>query len=273
MSSAGGRQCTQCGAVRPIDDFPFKSAATATRHSRCRECTREASRLHYAANRSAYRERNRRNNPRQRFAAEQRVIELLRNSGCAVCGETDVVVLEFHHRRPAERVANISDMITNRSSVARIETEIAKCDMLCANCHQRLTALGRKVHYKLAQPENPESLHKGWRAMPVLRNGRIVLEQLEACGCVDYGINDPLVLQFDHRERKTTTVSWIVSAGWSARRLAEEMSKCDIRCANCHRRRTAQLAGWSRLSSGQVWQRDLGPAPGHEGTGGKRSAP
>jgi hypothetical protein len=51
------------------------------------------------------------------------------------------------------------------------------------------------------------------------------------------------------------------------------MSKCDIRCANCHRRRTAQLAGWSRLSSGQVWQRDLGPAPGHEGTGGKRSAP
>jgi hypothetical protein len=34
--------------------------------------------------------------------------------------------------------------------------------------------------------------------------------------------------------------------GW---RLNCKIGKCDVRCANCHRRRTAHQLGWSTLSA------------------------
>ena len=56
--------------------------------------------------------------------------------------------------------------------------------------------------------------------------------------CLDCGVADPLVLQFDHRSPKTRDIGWFVSSGSPAQRVAEELEKCDVRCANCHRRRT-----------------------------------
>jgi hypothetical protein len=40
-----------------------------------------------------------------------------------------------------------------------------------------------------------------------------------------------------------------VIARWSWSRLAAEIGKCDIVCANCHRMRTARRAGWSEYLS------------------------
>ena len=57
--------------------------------------------------------------------------------------------------------------------------------------------------------------------------------------CVDCGETDPVVLEFDHREKEQKQFN-IGEGGRHASipRLLEEMNKCDIRCANCHRRRT-----------------------------------
>lgn len=49
------------------------------------------------------------------------------------------IVLEFDHRDRNEKAENISNLILN-ASWERIETEIKKCDVLCANCHRRKTA-------------------------------------------------------------------------------------------------------------------------------------
>ncbi len=67
--------------------------------------------------------------------------------------------------------------------------------------------------------------------------------------CVDCGEADPTVLDFDHRERGTkmaTANELIRAADWDG--LLAEIAKCDVRCANCHRRRTARQFGWSRLT-------------------------
>ena len=56
--------------------------------------------------------------------------------------------------------------------------------------------------------------------------------------CVDCGENDIIVLEFDHRADKSENVSRAVSQGWSWKRIMTEINKCDVRCRNCHVRRT-----------------------------------
>jgi uncharacterized membrane protein len=64
---------------------------------------------------------------------QQYVLDVLERSACIDCGERDPVVLDFDHR-DAKR-ANVS-LLARRSGVARLEAEIARCDVRCANCHR-----------------------------------------------------------------------------------------------------------------------------------------
>jgi hypothetical protein len=63
--------------------------------------------------------------------------------------------------------------------------------------------------------------------------------------CVDCGQNDPILLEFDHvRGVKRKQVSRLVSEGRDLRIIQAEIDKCDVRCAYCHRRKTARELGW-----------------------------
>lgn len=73
---------------------------------------------------------------------------------------------------------------------------------------------------------------------------RWLYEYLLTNPCVDCSESDPVVLEFDHFENKEFNVSWAVSYGLSLERIAEEVKKCEVRCANCHRRKTARDFGW-----------------------------
>ena len=67
----------------------------------------------------------------------------------------------------------------------------------------------------------------------------VLAEYKAAKGCVDCGEKDPVVLDFDHRD--PTLKSFNVSMGaavYSRANLMKEVEKCDVRCANCHRRIT-----------------------------------
>jgi hypothetical protein len=55
---------------------------------------------------------------------------------CKYCGENHPAVLQFHHRDPQEKEFNVSAFIYHqKGGLKRLEAEIAKCDILCANCH------------------------------------------------------------------------------------------------------------------------------------------
>jgi Zn finger protein HypA/HybF involved in hydrogenase expression len=64
--------------------------------------------------------------------------------------------------------------------------------------------------------------------------------------CVDCGQSDLAVLDFDHLRDKRANVSTLVQSGVSWDSLADEIAKCDVRCANCHRRRTARNGRYYR---------------------------
>jgi len=74
------------------------------------------------------------------------------------------------------------------------------------------------------------------------RNRRFIIEYLSDHPCVDCKEIDPVVLEFDHvRGTKVDTISNLAFRYTSSlRRIREEMKKCEVRCANCHRRRHAR---------------------------------
>lgn len=73
------------------------------------------------------------------------------------------------------------------------------------------------------------------------RNRSLVREYLEKHPCVDCGEANPLVLEFDHvTDNKLGDVSTMAGQGFRWKRIADEMAKCEVRCANCHRRKTYQ---------------------------------
>lgn len=54
------------------------------------------------------------------------------------CGEARVACLQFDHLK--DKKFNVADMPGKGLSKLRIEEEIAKCEVLCANCHAVKTA-------------------------------------------------------------------------------------------------------------------------------------
>lgn len=67
-----------------------------------------------------------------------------------------------------------------------------------------------------------------------------LFEYLSTRKCIDCGEKDPVVLDFDHinPENKFKPVSKMMSGHCSWNSLLIEINKCEIRCANCHRRKT-----------------------------------
>lgn len=57
---------------------------------------------------------------------------------CSGCGESDIRCLDYHHTDPENKVDNISRLVTQRVRDDLILAEIAKCVLVCANCHRKL---------------------------------------------------------------------------------------------------------------------------------------
>jgi 5-methylcytosine-specific restriction endonuclease McrA len=54
---------------------------------------------------------------------------------CVICGYSGYFgALEFHHREPAQKSFGLSERGMTRS-IERLRAELAKCVLLCSNCH------------------------------------------------------------------------------------------------------------------------------------------
>ena len=65
-----------------------------------------------------------------------KVFQIRYQGRCVKCGNTDYRVLDFDHIDPSTKIDSISGLVSRGSAWWRIEEELAKCQLLCANCHR-----------------------------------------------------------------------------------------------------------------------------------------
>jgi hypothetical protein len=164
--------------------------------------------------------------------------DYLASHPCTDCGEHDPVVLEFDHLDRKD--ASLSQLKADGWSTKRLEREIALCEVVCVNCHRRRTAR-RGKSWRL----DPGTIENDPTLLPAEKRNMMLIREVFADGrCVDCGLADFLVLEFDHIGEKRGNVIALAKRGCGVKTLDLEISRCQIRCANCHRRRT-RLA-WDR---------------------------
>lgn len=131
------RRCGRCNTEKPLDEFAWRRKALGQRDNYCRPCHAAYKREHYKANRQRYIDQAVR---RKRALGTERLdflIAYLRKHPCVDCGETDIVVLEFDHLR--DKKFGIAQGLRDREWQSVLD-EMAKCEVVCANCHRRRTA-------------------------------------------------------------------------------------------------------------------------------------
>src|SRR5712691_1079534 len=163
----------------------------------------------------------------------------LRRVPCADCGKTyPPYLMDFDHHDPAAKSFFLladAALLKNRNVLL---AEVAKCDVVCANCHAIRTSRQR-AEYDWGWPGGGKGPRLEYRRERSRAQAKL-LHELRAVPCADCGQKyPPFVMQFDHRDPATKThlVTQMIGHAGTTRILAE-VAKCDIVCANCHRQRT-----------------------------------
>ena len=114
---------------------------------------------------------------------------------------------------------------------------------VCKKCRKKRSA---KWYSDNKEPHN--SKRKAWKQKRILDHTVLLVEYLRAHPCVDCGEDDPMILDCDHvRGDKVGHVTSMLCrdlAPWST--ILAEIGKCEIRCANCHRKKTAKEGNFLR---------------------------
>jgi hypothetical protein len=120
--------------------------------------------------------------------------------------------------------------------IKRVYNGINHYQTLCKTCQSKRA----KVHY--AKNKSDYYARKCLRKENLYRR---LKKYLGTHPCVDCGENDVVVLEFDHiRGTKVLGVAEMASRGISWELIEAEIQKCEVRCANCHKRKTARERGY-----------------------------
>jgi len=231
--------CSKCGIAKKENDFAFRyDKGIRKRRGTCKECMNKT-RSQLAA-RPEYRQQYNARRRERRLEKAKFLFDYLSNHEC-VCGESNPFILQFDHVR-GEKLFGIGAEIREKS-LEDLKREVAKCDVICGNCHMRKTR------------QNGEIWQKSYKNKPwLLKKRQKIRQYLEQHSCVDCGESDPVVLEFDHvRGEKLFTISLnFCDRRWEL--IEEEIAKCDVRCTNCHLVRTIATSDNSQWYKVQMYQ-------------------
>ena len=124
--------CTGCEEEKPLDDFYFRNREKGYRVSRCKACLSAQKAAAWAS--GNIKESNYAAKARRIKASQDYIWQTFLENPCADCGQTDPLVLEFDHVRGTKK-ADLAKMVYQNFGIQAIIDEIAKCEVVCRNCH------------------------------------------------------------------------------------------------------------------------------------------
>lgn len=143
------KQCNRkkCKELKPLSEFNKDKNRKDGYSNRCRECTKLLQRKNYYENKDVYYKRKlERIYKRRVFIIKDKL-----KKGCKECGVKHPAILEYHHKDPSKKNMEIA-VNYKFTSMYNLLKEIAKCDVLCSNCH-------RTLHWDIKNGDN----FRDWR--------------------------------------------------------------------------------------------------------------
>jgi hypothetical protein len=113
----------------------------------------------------------------------------------------------------------------------------------CKACHSNY----RKRHYQENRQKYIDKAKK-WNNTQKKKIYQFLIDYLSTHPCVDCKEADIVVFDFDHSKDKFLSISEMTRNSYSIHAIQQEIKKCEVRCANCHRRRTSKDRGYWKHS-------------------------
>lgn len=111
------KQCKRCQEIKDATHFDIHQNKVL---AICKPCRRERNRKYYF---------------NRRTDIKEWLYDYLSQNPCIDCNESDPMRLEFDHR--SDKHFNIAHSLIGKSKdIEIVKTEVAKCDVRCANCHK-----------------------------------------------------------------------------------------------------------------------------------------
>lgn len=227
--------CVRCQTSKSEDQFGKNKSRKDNLQSYCKFCSSKLFNNYYLNNKLKHKLRVKiwkskhpeKTSDKLHIRKTKKLIrQIKQHYPCRDCNRNfSYFLMEFDHL--IDKKFNLSRFYNHKYE--DVLAEIMKCDLVCIICHRLRTKNMYKTKKRISKKSNTI----------IYNNNQIyALKSITPCKTCNK-IYDPICMDFDHKKgvKKNDTVSNLAhSRSWS--KVKEEIDKCDILCAMCHRIKT-----------------------------------
>ncbi len=199
--------CSKCGVEKSIDCF-CKSRGKYIKD--CKDCESKRSRLKYQKEKES-------KNKKARIK-RAKILNEIKNKPCTDCkGIYPRPVLEYDHLPGTDKKGDVGHLVASIGIQKALE-ETKKCDLVCVNCHKVRT---------YQRQQNNKNIEK-------YKIFYEILNEFKNKPCIDCNeMFMPYVMCLIYKNGNGSARK--ITRNKVIKILLEELPKCDVICANCHR--------------------------------------
>ena len=130
-------QCRECKETKPEGEFHIRGGKT--RHKICASCKSDYNTQYYRKNKARH-AKGRAESRKARRIDRIEAVQKAKDVPCMDCkNKYPSHVMDLDHRDPSDKLFTISEQKCRSMGMNRLLAEIAKCDVVCSNCHRMRT--------------------------------------------------------------------------------------------------------------------------------------